>query len=311
VLTFPASVPGFRGSNRSDAEFFDDGNAVYTPGLSKTRSGTTTYSHSGLKHMAAQTGQSGSVAASREYDAFGGVASSSGSWQGPFGSAGAFGYQTEASGLMLLGHRYYDPSTGRFLTLDPIGDGSNWYVYGGNDPLSSADPEGLIALQVAMHAMDFLDDIPYYPPRVDVFDNAMSARAMAIVFRDGWKRDERHDWGGFGTIWATNDYYRRRLSWFAMMVTDNGPWDYKRRGKEYENFGNWHYGVVAHEFGIGKDLALRAAGYKQARNGLSQREDGWYGDNPWIDSSYGDDPEDQRWIKRGYAWAERVWGLVR
>jgi hypothetical protein len=45
-----------------------DGNAVYTPGVSELRSGTTTYSHRGLKHTAAQTGQSGSVAASREYD---------------------------------------------------------------------------------------------------------------------------------------------------------------------------------------------------------------------------------------------------
>jgi RHS repeat-associated protein len=129
-----------------------DGNADYTPGISEVRSGTTTYSHSGLKHMAAQSGSGASVSATREYDAFGGVASSSGSWHGPFGAAGAFGYQTEASGLHLLGHRYYDPSLGRFLTRDPVGDGSNWYAYCANDPVGLADPQGLMFVAAAMEA---------------------------------------------------------------------------------------------------------------------------------------------------------------
>ncbi|MCC6402661.1 MAG: hypothetical protein IT207_01490 [Fimbriimonadaceae bacterium] len=37
------------------ASVLDDGNAKYTPGVSEVRSGTTTFSHSGLKHMGAQT----------------------------------------------------------------------------------------------------------------------------------------------------------------------------------------------------------------------------------------------------------------
>jgi hypothetical protein len=43
-----------------------DGNAVYNPGVSELRSGTATLSLSGLKHTAAQTGQSGSVEASHD-----------------------------------------------------------------------------------------------------------------------------------------------------------------------------------------------------------------------------------------------------
>lgn len=55
------------------------------------------------------------------------------------------GYQSDSdTGLQLLGHRYYDPSTGRFLTRDPIGDGRNWYVYCDNNPTSGVDPDGLI-----------------------------------------------------------------------------------------------------------------------------------------------------------------------
>jgi RHS repeat-associated protein len=119
-----------------------DGNADYTPGISDVRSGTTTYSHSGLKHMAAQSGQSGSVAASREYDAFGGTTGSSGSWQGTFGSGGEFGYEEDASALTYIGERHYDPSTGRFLSRDPVGWGTNWYAYCENDPVAFYDYQG-------------------------------------------------------------------------------------------------------------------------------------------------------------------------
>lgn len=47
-----------------------------------------------------------------------------------FGFAGGFGYQTDAeSALQLLGHGYYGPSLGRFLTRDPIQYGRNWCDY--------------------------------------------------------------------------------------------------------------------------------------------------------------------------------------
>jgi hypothetical protein len=47
------------------------------------------------------------------------------------------------SALQLLGHRYYDPSTGRFLTRDPIKDGRNWYGYCENNPVTRTDANGL------------------------------------------------------------------------------------------------------------------------------------------------------------------------
>jgi RHS repeat-associated protein len=81
-------------------------------------------------------------------DAFGNQLTSTGTWQGAFGYAGDFGYQEDASGLKLLGHRYYDSSTGRFLTRDPAKDGRNWYVYCDSAPISNADPDGQLYINL-------------------------------------------------------------------------------------------------------------------------------------------------------------------
>ncbi len=47
------------------------------------------------------------------------------------------------TGLYYAKMRYYDASTGRFISVDPAKDGSNWYVYSLNNPLRFTDPTGL------------------------------------------------------------------------------------------------------------------------------------------------------------------------
>jgi RHS repeat-associated protein len=58
-------------------------------------------------------------------------------------------YYDEETGLHQNWHRYYDPSTGRYITSDPIGldGGLNSYTYVGGNPLRWADPFGL-AVQI-------------------------------------------------------------------------------------------------------------------------------------------------------------------
>jgi RHS repeat-associated protein len=124
-----------------------DSAASYTPGISERRSSTTKFYHTDrLGTTERLTNTSQTTTDTRTYDAFGLLVSSSGSTPTPFGFAGAWGYQEDPdSGLKLLGHRYYDPSTGRFLTRDPLADGRNWYVYSGNNSFKYVDPSGLFS----------------------------------------------------------------------------------------------------------------------------------------------------------------------
>jgi RHS repeat-associated protein len=64
----------------------------------------------------------------------------------PFQYQGAWGGYTDSeTGLVLQGHRYYDPATGTWLTRDPIGQagGVNVYGYVGGDPVNWNDEDGL------------------------------------------------------------------------------------------------------------------------------------------------------------------------
>ena len=46
--------------------------------------------------------------------------------------------------MIYLRNRYYDSSTGRFITEDPAKDGTNWYSYCAGDPVNFVDPWGLL-----------------------------------------------------------------------------------------------------------------------------------------------------------------------
>ena len=122
-----------------------DGAATYTPGLSERRGGASHFTHAdALGTTRGLTDSTQGATDSLLFDGFGLPVSRSGSTPTPFGFVGAGQYQTDGdTGLLLLGHRYYDASVGRFLTADPAKAGGNWYAYCGNNPLRGTDPEGL------------------------------------------------------------------------------------------------------------------------------------------------------------------------
>ncbi|MFI5671400.1 RHS repeat-associated core domain-containing protein [Streptomyces sp. NPDC051704] len=124
-------------------------------GLSITR--TTTGGTSALTYQSSDHHGTGGVQFNatdlaqvrRASDPFGndrGAQPAPGAWAGDKGFVG--GTKEKSTGFTLLGAREYDPTTGRFLSPDPIidaGDPQQWnaYAYSNNDPINKSDPSGL------------------------------------------------------------------------------------------------------------------------------------------------------------------------
>lgn len=83
----------------------------------------------------------------KEYDAFGNENSDNTDDSNSFGYNGE--YLDRETGLIYLRARYYDPSIGRFISEDPIKDGSNWYAFCNNNPVTFIDPSGMEYLVVS------------------------------------------------------------------------------------------------------------------------------------------------------------------
>ncbi len=97
------------------------------------------------------TDQSGKVVATVTYSPYGRPAATSGGAVSPLGFAG--GYTDAESGFLYLQHRYYDPATAQFLSVDPlVAQTLQPYVYAGNDPVNGNDPSGLCACLAAVPA---------------------------------------------------------------------------------------------------------------------------------------------------------------
>jgi RHS repeat-associated protein len=88
------------------------------------------------------------VAASYEYGPFGEPLKATGSAAALNPFRFSTKYTDAETGLLYYGFRYYDPSTGRWLTRDPIEEngGRNLYAMVGNDPISVLDYLGLAHL---------------------------------------------------------------------------------------------------------------------------------------------------------------------
>lgn len=84
-------------------------------------------------------------------------------------------------------------------------------------------------------------------------------------------------------------------NWFKNQVRNGGPWDYKKQGSQYQNFGNFNYGATGSAYGFPTKVLLRMAGWAQQQAGTSLPQWG----NPYGDAPYGDDPADQGQIKNG------------
>ncbi|MFZ0665912.1 MAG: RHS repeat-associated core domain-containing protein [Acidimicrobiales bacterium] len=86
-----------------------------------------------------QIGPSGDIAGTMTYASYGSPCDTC-SMSSPFGYQGAY---TDATGLVYLVNRYYDPSTGQFLSVDPLVNQTGQpFSYAGDDPVNETDPDG-------------------------------------------------------------------------------------------------------------------------------------------------------------------------
>ncbi len=99
------------------------------------------------------------------------------------GFGGQYSYYKEPYGHYLLGHRYYDSFTGRFVTRDPIGykGGINLYGFAGNNPVNESDPSGLATVKL-YYIPAFLNGVhPLYHTGIQITDDK-TGKKWAIAF---------------------------------------------------------------------------------------------------------------------------------
>jgi RHS repeat-associated protein len=112
----------------------------------KADASTTTFARDGGKSIRAELNSTGGVTASFRYRAYGQVAQSSGSATPNY--LGYAGQLPDPSGLYYMRARWYDPSTGRFLSRDPAAGNSlvpaslNAFAYAHASPTMNTDPTG-------------------------------------------------------------------------------------------------------------------------------------------------------------------------
>ena len=141
-------------------------------------------------------------------------------WQGeresdtnPFRYAGE--YLDKETGDIYLRARYYDPSIGRFISEDPIKDGTNWYVYCSNNPIAFVDPSGLFdyddRLSISTEynkdvkvLQDSLARIGYYSGEINGYFNSETLDAVN-AYKGAMKLGNTgSDWGVVGVkTWSS------------------------------------------------------------------------------------------------------------
>lgn len=96
-------------------------------------------------------GNTSQVVTKRRLDPFGNVRGAAPTWTG---DRGFLNKPLDATGMLSVGARYYDPTLGRFISVDPVMDlksPQQWaaYSYADNNPITYWDPTGLFSFKSA------------------------------------------------------------------------------------------------------------------------------------------------------------------
>jgi RHS repeat-associated protein len=171
---------------------------------------------------------SGDLAASTSYDAWGNPSQGSGlADYTAFGYAGGY---TDPTKLVYLVNRYYDPSTGQFVSVDPaLTDTQQPYSYGNGDPVNNNDLNGLSACGSTTYGGWTFHG---WGVPAGIFGGCIFGAALHVsgytagfqgTFREvcGWHYRWTAAWGGrLRRVWTAR--YHSGCTW-----ENNGAWGYK------------------------------------------------------------------------------------
>jgi RHS repeat-associated protein len=148
-------VEGYKSAGGTVTFKYDpSGRRIYKSSFSVTR-----YFHTdGLGSITSLSNAAGSIANTYTYDSFGKLTASTGSLVNPFQYTAR--ESDSETGLYYYRARYYDQSTGRFISEDPIGFHAkqiNFYAYVSNTPLNLLDPTGMRSWNKLSNFMNCLD----------------------------------------------------------------------------------------------------------------------------------------------------------
>jgi len=157
------------------------------------------------------------------YDTFGNSSGSTGGLSNPFQYTGReFDSETR---IYLYRARYYDSSTGRFLSEDPIAfvGGTNFYAYVNDAPTRLIDPSGLLGIEPAtQQQIDALQGL---------FPNSRNAGGTIIVFMPCSEVQKILEQNGYSTANNTP------TSWYNSWLF-NSP---AHQGTEVHRPGGFHF----------------------------------------------------------------------
>lgn len=125
--------------------------AVEAP-IDQTHDQVLYYHHDQLGSTQALTDKDAHLVLAYTYNPYGKAIPSTTSILNPFTYAGQ--YTDRLTGLVYMRARWYDPTTGQFLTRDPITSLTQApYSYAGDDPLNEDDPTGLNKCEVGANPL--------------------------------------------------------------------------------------------------------------------------------------------------------------
>jgi len=163
--------------------------------IAKTTGGSTNVmyplydGHGNMVSTLSLSGVSFSTANQRSFDAWGNVrgGNSSGDPKGRY-CANVGHKQDDESGLIYMRARYYEATSGRFISEDPSHSGANWARYCNNDPINQTDATGRDSYLMLLAAFGVLGlgiaamiqaDAGNIPGAIVMFTLAMAVAAIA------------------------------------------------------------------------------------------------------------------------------------